>query len=209
MQFHKAAAAAAALCLGFLAAPGAKADVIYTFTQVGPASGPQPGAGLVNISGQVVVTDAAAANGFSLALFNRSGSPYQASLAGLIGLEVDNNTPANLTLGFRVTTLDNFTYRSPFAQAGTLQSSFNLTGGAGDGLNGRVDYLDTIGQFSLTFSGSTFTGTFGADGGGGCGSNTPCSYSGTITTAIPEPASMSLFGAALLGLAAVRRKRAV
>jgi hypothetical protein len=207
MQFFKAATAAAALCLGILAAPAAKADVIYTFTQVGPASG-APGARLVNISGQVVVTDAAAANGFAVSLSNISSSPYQASLAGLISLEVENTNQENRIVGFEDRTLDDFTRQSPFAPPGTFQSVFNLTGGAGDGLNGQLNYFVPGVQFRLTFSGSSFTGNFGADGGGGCGGSTLCTYSGTITTTIPEPASMALFGAGLLGLAAVRRKRA-
>lgn len=200
MQFIKAATAAAALCLGILAAPAAKADVIYRFQQVGPATGNDfPSVALLRIFGEIVVTDAAAQNGFSISFFNSANNTLdRSSISGLVGLNVNN--PG----GFDTVTLPSFQLQRPTPVQ--YNWGFDLTGGAGSGLLGRLFFSTGAEDLFLTFRGTTFTGIFG-DETYGCG-NLACSLSGTVTTAVPEPASIALFGAGLLGLAAVRRKRA-
>ncbi|WP_043840349.1 PEP-CTERM sorting domain-containing protein [Muricoccus aerilatus] len=193
------AALAAGLVLMAAAGP-AKADVIYRFQQVGPATGNNfPSVALLNVFGEIVVTDTAAQNGFSLSFFNSFQDDLdRSSIAGLVGLDVNN--PG----GFNTVTLPSFQLQRPSSVQYTW--SFDLTGGAGNGLFRKLGFSTGAEGLFLTFRGTTFTGIFG-DETYGCG-NLACSLSGTVTTAVPEPASMALFGAGLLGLAAVRRKRA-
>jgi hypothetical protein len=198
----KAGLLAAGMVLGLGAAP-ASAAAVFSFAQTGAV----PGADLA-FSGALSVSDQAYAEGFDIAYGNSDPGPaWQSGLDQLVSLLLDFN---NLRGFNRTLTEQNFyAPRSPGSQGRSY--AFHFTGTAGGGLQGMVRFNDTEDQFSLDLGPLAGSGLFISDRGGPvCGRAPGCGFTfGTLAeaTAVPESASLSLFGTGLLILAGVTRRR--
>ena len=203
MHFITKAVVAAGLLLG---AAQARADVIFSFNQVGPATNSSGATAQINLNGQIVVSDAAAANGFSAAfVHNDFTGTYSPPPPSLIALYVSGGNIGLQTLPALLTP-------TPPASVSSRGFLANLAvgGSSSTGLTGTFSYhvLQSGSEFALRFTGTTFTGTYSTDQtSSACFASGGCILGGTVTTSIPEPASLALFGMGLAGLGLVRRKR--
>ncbi|TPG58087.1 PEP-CTERM sorting domain-containing protein [Roseomonas nepalensis] len=209
--------AAALVAAAFSVIAPAKADYVFSFNQVGEPIDrgvvfPAPSQPLA-VGGTVVVSNAAAANGFSISLDrNDFSGRYNASLSGLVAISLTGGLlPAGLNTGALLErpTPPDFGFFNAGRNVG-----FTLSGSAATGLTGTFSYFDLNVQTDLTFAGDSFTGQFRTENAL-LGCSRGCTIGGTVTgatvpsaTAVPEPPSLALFGAGLLGLAVVRRRAA-
>ena len=201
--------AAAGLLATLAIAPftSAQADVIYSVTQIGPTvAGPNAYTSGRDVpftsSLQVIVTDEAAANGFSFSIPPQpsGGTP---SIDGLVGILFQTFYEGRVDFSF---TLSDFLAPPvPYylLTLGLSASPEGLLSGNVFGRNGGTDN-------SMTFDGTyAVSGVINSDIINFICTQGNCTYQAVQTrTTVPEPMSIALFGAGLAGLAMVRRRKA-
>jgi len=136
-----------------------------------------------------------------------SGIPadFAAAQSGSLWLSADAETidAAGHTLSI---TLNNATSAAVFTDASTSNALLDVTGGAAASIfDSNTFFNSQTGTFAdLLFKGSANLVTDGSCGDFGvCGSNTTKGF-----LLIPEPFTLSLFGAGLVGVAGLRRRKA-
>lgn len=208
------------LCAATLAAalfaPPAFADVIFDFTQTGSTP-----PGVVTASGSLSLSDAAFADGINVS--RRSSPP-----AG-VGPLVDLNGTGITALSFAVTAAP--AASSPggvpvslvagFADFTSLANaiwSVTLTSSPSGAPTGTIRFGDLSSDFVFNLAGSASSGGFNTDAPNPCNRTGACTFTGVFgsssgagsgSTAVPEPASLALLGAAAgaLGVAGGLRRR--
>lgn len=184
----------------------ASADVIFTFTQAGPTMQTpfgglgEPVASPITARLGLTVSDDAFAAGLNLnqrndALFR----PPFADLNGLVALYVGLD---NLMEAFSAS-VDDFTRPIPILAAG--YSRISLTS-APNGLPVGSVLFSTAQYITVQFLFDGSSAVLGSIvGDGSCFSG--CTFSGVLTTTVPEPASILTFAMGVLALGAARRTR--
>lgn len=215
MKLANLTSAITLLALCGLAVPASAGSIVYTFDQDGCSGS---GCGLTSY-GTVTVTDVAGGVNVNVSLlggsglidsgamsfhslaFNLSGSP-SATITGLPSAIWTYTGPTSFTpnggwgtFNYVVDCNDACGPNNPW----TSGLSFDVLAANLD-INSFIDSgtaSDTyfIADISNPNGGNPLTGRIGA------------SYTGTTTTQIPEPFTMSLFGAGLVGAAVMRRKK--
>jgi hypothetical protein len=222
MRRHKWFGAITGLLLatGLLAAGPVKADVVYTFNQVGPTTRPsdfanQPAVEVpVVFSAELVVTDRAYAQGFEFFLIN-DGQPKEVSLNGLRAfnfalLDDRGNVLTDSSGPVFTGNLASLLFDSGEASPRAL-AAMDVSAERRGALEGSIYYNNTLTDVRLTLDGSGgYTGLISTDVAFNCFA-APCAFGGTIDVArtpvsVPEPSSLALFAIGGLALGALRRR---
>ena len=213
-QFALKTLALAACALGLSALPASAGALVYTFNQDQCTNG----CGLSNY-GTVTLTDISGGVNVHVQLAGGSGLvdtgaldfhslifnlPFAATIAGLPG---GGWTWTNTTYVSKGNMFGTFNYlidcnaacgpNAPYTAALDFNvngSGFDVTSFADGGTPSDTYFVADISNPNLP-GGPALTGRIGA------------TYTGTTTTQAPEPFTMSLFGAGLAGMAALRRRR--
>lgn len=192
--------------LAMVQAP-AEAAVIYSIVQDGPTMvGPRAPAGWETApyvtSLQVTVTDEAAANGFSFRITPPAGGSAP-QVDGLLAISLSLSGPGGFSYN-----LANFLDRTT-VQPGPLRT-LSLMATAGGLLSGQVYGNNTGTDTRVLLDGTSLvTGSTNSDVLNQVCFLDNCTFTATQTrtaTTVPEPASLAIFGAGLVGLAVSRRR---
>ncbi|WP_043834614.1 PEP-CTERM sorting domain-containing protein [Muricoccus aerilatus] len=207
MSFRNVALAVG-LALSVAATGPASADVIFNFVGTSYTPPGQPTEFVNRVNGQLVVTDAAYASGYTfsrtqLGTFANGPTIQQSdSTDGLVGVtfRFGPESASNADFGLQRNAIQYF--------GAIYQIAIDISAAANSFPVGSLYFKDLNFLVNYTLSGATGSGFGGILGMGNC-TEPGCAFTTITTQAVPEPASMALFGAGLLGLAAVRRKRQV
>ncbi len=191
---------AALLALLVFATARAEANVIYEFT--GTISGLNYGPVPAPFSGpSLVVTDAAFQSG-SLSL---SIGPGICPNPNPIACPFSGNTSGLVSFGYAG--FNDFFGGSPPSGGGRL--SLNVSFNPNGTLTGSIFEAGYNSEFNIAGSEFDWSGSFSADNAR-CFAfqGQPCTISGAWrTTSVPEPITLAFFGAGVLGVLGVRRRR--
>lgn len=187
-----------------LAAPvAAQADVILNFSPA-PLVPTFPGATTnAQFQAQIVISDAAYANGFTVGISNTTLAPFAASTAGLLGFNASIAPASPSVQG----TLTRFLTPLPISAQGQAYI-LTVSGGGGQPITGGITFNSLSSDFRTTFSTATgFTGTARSDGDyQGCFMGA-CNFAGRIAVVVPEPAGLAVLALGGVALAGVIRRR--
>ncbi len=199
----------ATLGLGVSVPAPAAADVVYTFSQTyGTPTGGIGGipAGSLGVSLTFALDDAVVADQTAISAgFSCSSGGYCRAYPDPVKLSDYGVTALSITAGTRFTAgLEDFT---GIPKGSALYWSFGLTFGPSGSLSGSIRYTDEFDGIGFTLTGGSVTGFYNTDlGNYPCNITGACSFAGQVR-AVPEPASIALFGAGVMGLALYRLRR--
>lgn len=209
------------MALGLAAVP-AKADAIYNFVQYSSShdwytngdTDLDPSG--FRVSGRLVVTDEGYKTdwGLDMAINPASGVPSSYSLDEVLSFSISFYAGGTLKETWDLPYMIGSDYPG---RSNPPRFSISMYGGNGMGVNGSLYLNNTSSDIDMTFTGPDFYGQFSSDDGYGCYFK-PCLFSGHNNTTyagptpnnptpVPEPASLGLFAAGLLGLGYVSTRR--